>query len=211
VARVAGRRTTADRCASGGGRRNRRRLAARLGGWCGVLSSCRPQKMTPAPGCVPMAIAPPSLPRPPSPPPHDLTPKLRATRPSFVTRYRAGDIAITSTHRCRIKLRNTRELILTDPSTPGHPPSINPTALHSRSDNRGTGTNGGIRVNTAAQPNPCPTHTQNRAASKTSLHSASPSLCPASASSPPILRNLIQNRPNAPTTSLSQPPAPQEA
>src|SRR5262249_43399701 len=85
------------------------------------------------------ALAPPSFPRPPSPPPHDLTPKLRATRPSFVTRYRAGDIAITSTHRCRIKLRNTRELILTDPSTPGHPPSINPTALHPRSESRAPG------------------------------------------------------------------------
>jgi len=41
------------------------------------------------------ALAPPSLPRPPSPTPHDLTPKLRATRPSFVTRYRAGETAIT--------------------------------------------------------------------------------------------------------------------
>src|SRR5262245_26849208 len=42
------------------------------------------------------ALAPPSLPRPPSPTPHDLTPKLRATFPSFVTRYRAGERPITS-------------------------------------------------------------------------------------------------------------------
>ena len=41
------------------------------------------------------ALAPPSLPRPPSPTSHDLTPKLRATFPSFVTRYRAGLTPIT--------------------------------------------------------------------------------------------------------------------
>src|SRR5262249_8308193 len=83
------------------------------------------------------------------------------------------DIAITSTHRCRIKLRNTRELILTDPSTPGHPPSINPTALHSRSDNRGTGTNGGIRVNSCSRVTG--SSSSPAAAASAPLHSSLPS------------------------------------
>src|SRR5262247_2325748 len=57
------------------------------------------------------ALAPPSLPRPPSPTPHDLTPKLRATFPSFVTRYRAGDNPITSINPSRISRFKTTGLI----------------------------------------------------------------------------------------------------
>src|SRR5262249_45472384 len=74
------------------------------------------------------ALAPPSLPRPPSPTPHDLTPKLRATFPSFVTRYRAGDIPITSTYPNPINRRNTR--IRARPAahdtSPNPPPSNSP-------------------------------------------------------------------------------------
>src|SRR5262245_40249155 len=74
------------------------------------------------------ALAPPSLPRPPSPTPHDLTPKLRATFPSFVTRYRPGDIPITSTHPNPINRRNTR--IRARPAahdtSPNPPPSNSP-------------------------------------------------------------------------------------
>src|SRR5262249_20804989 len=57
------------------------------------------------------ALAPPSLPRPPSRTPHDLTPKLRATFPSFVTRYRPGAKPITSISPSRISFLNTGALI----------------------------------------------------------------------------------------------------
>src|SRR5215831_10033811 len=119
------------------------------------------------------ALAPPSLPWPPSPTPHDLTPKLRATFPSFVTRYRPR-APTHSTHPSPINRRNNRLKFF--PLAPnGSPlsPSISSTSPHCSSVSRGTGTNGPTgnnRICAGLIPHPSASHGAAQHAAPQSAH-----------------------------------------
>src|SRR6516162_4860176 len=122
----------------------------------------------------------------PTSPPHRRTPKLLATRPSFVTRYRPP-APTHCTHPNPINRCNNRLKFF--PLAPnGSPPSppISSTSPHCSSLSRGTGTNGPTgnnRIRAGLIPHPSASHGAAQHAAPQSAHLPS-SADPADASQP---------------------------
>src|SRR5262245_18795034 len=104
----------------------------------------------------------------PTSPPHRRTPKLLATRPSFVTRYRPP-ASTHCTHPSPINRRNNRlKFFRLTPS-----PSISSTSPHCSSVSRGTGTNGPTgnnRIRAGLIPHPSASHGAAQHAAPQSAH-----------------------------------------
>src|SRR5262249_28734403 len=99
-----------------------------------------------------------------------LTPKLLATRPSFVTRYRPP-APTHCTHPSPINRRNNRFPLA--PHLPPPSPSISPTSPHSPSVSRGTGINGPTgnnRIRAGLIPHPSASHGAAQHAAPQSAH-----------------------------------------
>src|SRR5262245_15713571 len=109
----------------------------------------------------------------PTSPPHRRTPKLLATRPSFVTRYRPP-APTHCTHPSPINRRNNRLKFF--PLVPnGSPPSpsISSTSPHCSSVSRGTGINGPTgnnRIRAGLIPHPSASHGAAQHAAPQSAH-----------------------------------------
>src|SRR5262249_55218486 len=92
---------------------------------------------------------------------HALTPRLRATRPSFVTRYRPP-APTHCTHPSPINRRNNRlKFFRLAPNASPPSPSISTTSPHCSSLTRGTGTNGPTgnnRTRAGLIPHPSASH-----------------------------------------------------
>src|SRR5262249_41371355 len=109
----------------------------------------------------------------PTSPPHRRTPKLLATRPSFVTRYRPP-APTHCTHHSPINRRNNRLKFFPLAPTGSPPsPSISSTSPHCSSVSRGTGTNGPTgnnRIRAGLIPHPSASHGAAQHAAPQSAH-----------------------------------------
>src|SRR6516165_9411468 len=106
-------------------------------------------------------------------PPHRRTPKLLATRPSFVTRYRPP-APTHCTHPSPINRRNNRlKFFPLAPNGSPPSPSISSTSPHCSSVSRGTGTNGPTgnnRIRAGLIPHPSASHGAAQHAAPQSAH-----------------------------------------
>src|SRR5262249_29031120 len=109
----------------------------------------------------------------PTSPPHRRTPKLLATRPSFVTRYRPP-ASTHCTHPSPINRRNNRlKFFPLAPNGSPPSPSISSTSPHCSSVSRGTGTNGPTgnnRIRAGLIPHPSASHGAAQHAAPQSAH-----------------------------------------
>src|SRR5215831_14623041 len=109
----------------------------------------------------------------PTSPPHRRTPKLLATRPSFVTRYRPP-APTHCTHPSPINRRNNRlKFFPLAPHGPPPSPSISSTSPHCSSVSRGTAVNGPAgnnRIRAGLIPRPSASHGAAQHAAPRSAH-----------------------------------------
>src|SRR6516165_4419899 len=150
----------------------------------------------------------------PTSPPHRRNPKLLATRPSFVTRYRPP-APTHCTHPSPINRRNNRlKFFPLAPNGSPPSPSISSTSPHCSSVSRGTGTKGPTgnnRIRAGLIPHPSASHGAAQHAAPQSAHLPS-SADHADASQPqspgPRARNNISITTSPPGLGRRAPPRP---